>query len=109
VPQVLLTDADQHFLWLSASRPIGATGTPFTPDRQSWMRNAELDPDWLRIGGDIIGGKVFNAAFSPAGLTIPEPASLKHGLQKSAGRQITSFWPRERLRGRPNAPNFPVH
>ena len=76
VPQVLLTDADQHFLWLSASRPIDATGTPFTPDRQSWMRNAELDPDWLRIGTDIIGGTTFNAAFSLDGVTIPEPASL---------------------------------
>jgi len=76
VPQVLLTDADQHFLWLSASRPIDATGTPFAPDLQSWMRNAELDPDWLRIGTDIIGGTTFNAAFSLAGTTIPEPASL---------------------------------
>jgi len=76
VPQVLLTDADQHFLWLSASRPIDATGTPFMPDLQSWMRNAELDPDWLRIGTDIIGGTTFNAAFSLSGATIPEPTSL---------------------------------
>ena len=76
VPQVLLTDADQHFLWLSASRPIDATGTPFMPDLQSWMRNAELDPDWLRIGTDIIGGTTFNAAFTLNGVTIPEPASL---------------------------------
>jgi len=76
VPQVLLTDADQHFLWLSASRPIDATGTPFMPDLQSWMRNAELDPDWLRIGTDIIGGTTFNAAFTLNGATIPEPTSL---------------------------------
>jgi hypothetical protein len=80
VPQVLLSNADQHFLWLSASRPIDATmgGTPFTPDLQSWMRNAQLDPDWLRIGQDIVGGSpfpTFNAAFSLDGVTVPEPAS----------------------------------
>jgi hypothetical protein len=75
VPQVLLSDADQHFLWLSASRPIDATGTPFLPDLQSWMRNADLDPDWLRIGTDIIGGTTFNAAFTLTG-TVPEPSSL---------------------------------
>jgi len=76
VPQVLLTDPNEHFLWLSASRPIDGTGTPFTPDLQSWMRNAQLDPDWLRIGTDIIGGVMFNAAFSLDGVTVPEPASL---------------------------------
>ena len=46
------------------------------PDLQSWMRNAELDPDWLRIGTDIIGGTTFNAAFTLNGATIPEPTSL---------------------------------
>jgi PEP-CTERM motif len=76
VPQVLLSDPDQHFLWLSASRPIDGTGTPFLPDLQSWMRNADLDPDWLRIGTDIIGGTTFNAAFTLTGVAVPEPASL---------------------------------
>jgi hypothetical protein len=71
VPQVLLTDPNQHFLWLSASRPIDATGTPFPPgvtDLQSWIRNFQLEPDWLRIGSDIVGtpaaGPTFNAAFT---------------------------------------------
>jgi hypothetical protein len=78
VPQALLTDPDQHFLWLSASRPIDATGTPFPPgvtDLQSWIRNAQLDPDWLRIGTDIVGGTTFNAAFTLVG-QVPEPPSL---------------------------------
>lgn len=77
VPQVLLSDATQHFLWLSGSRPIDATGTPFAPDLQSWIRNAQLDPDWLRIGQDVVGGTAkFNAAFSLTGETVPEPASM---------------------------------
>lgn len=76
VPQVEV--ADGEFLWLSAPRPIVPPGTPFTPDLQSWIRNQNLQPDWLRIGTDIIGGApapTFNAAFSLDG-EIPEPASL---------------------------------
>jgi hypothetical protein len=76
VPQVLLLNPDDHFLWLSAARPN--VTTPFAPDLQAWMRNDSLDPDWLRVGTDIVGGSpapTFNAAFSLAGETIPEPAS----------------------------------
>lgn len=77
VPQVELSDPSQHFRWLSASRPIDATGTPFTPDLQAWIRNAQLDPDWLRIGTDVVGAGTFNMAFSLAGQTVvPEPATL---------------------------------
>ena len=76
VPQVSLGDPNQHFLWLSASRPIDSTGTPFTPDLQAWIRNAQLDPDWLRIGTDVVGQGTFNMAFSLAGQTVPEPATL---------------------------------
>ena len=59
-----------------------ATGTPFAPDLQSWIRNDNLAPDWLRAGTDVVGGSpapTFNAAFSLAGETatvIPEPAGL---------------------------------
>jgi hypothetical protein len=46
VPQVGLSSGT--FLWLSAPRPLVPPGTPFAPDLQSWIRNANLDPDWLR-------------------------------------------------------------
>lgn len=70
VPQVLLSSGD--FLWLSAPRPIVAPGTPFSQDLQAWIRNANLDPDWLRVGTDIVGGNpapTFNGAFSLGGET----------------------------------------
>ena len=76
IPQVQVTGGD--FLWLSAPRPIVAPGTPFMPDLQSWTRDAFLDPDWLRIGTDIVDGAnapTFNAAFSLEGV-VPEPGSL---------------------------------
>ena len=76
VPQVLLADPGQHFRWLSASRPIDGTGTGFAPDLQAWIRNAQLDPDWLRVGTDIIGAGTFNMAFSLNGQTVPEPAAM---------------------------------
>jgi PEP-CTERM motif len=74
VPQVEVTGGE--FLWLSGQRP---TVPPFAPDLQSWTRDASLDPDWLRIGTDIVGGSpapTFNAAFSLTGNTTPEPSSL---------------------------------
>jgi len=37
---------------------------------QAWIRNANLAPDWLRIGTDIIGAGTFNT-FSLSGDTIP--------------------------------------
>jgi hypothetical protein len=79
VPQVALTDGGQ-FYWLSASRPISGAGTtPFAPDLQAWTRDAALDPDWLRVGTDIVGGlpaPTFNASFSLDGTTVPEPSSI---------------------------------
>ncbi len=76
VPQVTLTNPAQHFLWLSATNPIVAPGTPFVPDRQAWIRNASLDPDWLRVETDIIGSTATNAAFSLVGEAVPEPGTL---------------------------------
>jgi hypothetical protein len=79
VPQVQLDNGD--FFWLSAPKPIVFPGTPFPPgvtDLQSWTRDQFLDPDWLRIGTDIVGGvtpPTFNAAFSVTG-DIPEPTSM---------------------------------
>ena len=74
IPQVDV--ARGEFLWLSAPRPIVAPGTPFTPDLQSWIRNENLAPDWLRVGTDITHQGPFNAAFSLKGETVaavPEP------------------------------------
>jgi hypothetical protein len=78
VPTVSV-NGDGNFLWLSAAKPIVAPGTPFPPgftDLQSWVRNADLDPDWLRVGADIVGGTAFNASFSLDGTAVPEPGTL---------------------------------
>lgn len=80
VPVVDVTDGE--FRWLSAAKPIGGSGTPFSPDLQTWIRNDSLSPDWLRVGTDIIGGSpppTFNASFSLSGnteSTVPEPGTL---------------------------------
>ena len=77
VPQVQVTGGE--FLWLSAPRPIAPPGTPFplgSTDLQSWIRNAALDPDWLRVGTDITHQGPFNAVFALSGNTVaavPEP------------------------------------
>jgi uncharacterized repeat protein (TIGR01451 family) len=70
VPQVAITTAAGNFYWLSAPKPIVSPGTPFSPDLQSWIRDENLSPDWLRVGTDIVGGSpapAFNAVFSLAG------------------------------------------
>jgi len=75
IPQVELTGSD-NFFWLSSERPI-VSGTPFVPDLQSWIRNGNLDPDWSRIGTDIVGGSpapTFNGSFSLTG-TVPDTGS----------------------------------
>jgi len=105
VPQVLLTSGD--FLWLSAPKPIVAPGTAFMPDLQSWIRNDDLAPDWLRIGSDIIGtpatGPTFNAAFSLTG-SVPEPGSL---VLVGAGLVVAWWWWRRSKRGgTPDDPNL---
>ncbi len=73
VPQVEL--ASGNFFWLSAAGPA-----IFNGDLQAWIRNANLDPDWLRAGTDIIGGGAnaprFNESFALTGETVPEPATL---------------------------------
>jgi hypothetical protein len=80
VPQVQLSNGD--FFWLSAPKPIVPPGTPFPPgfnDLQTWIRNEDLQPDWLRVGTDVVGGSpapTFNAAFTLSGLEVPEPSSV---------------------------------
>ncbi len=60
-------------------------------DRQAWIRNSNLAPDWLRIGTDIIGGATpptFEMTFSLTGETIPEAGTpgqaACHGQTTSA-------------------------
>jgi hypothetical protein len=77
VPQVKLASGD--FLWLSAPKPIVSPGTAFpagSTDLQAWIRNTGLDPDWLRIGTDIVGtSTTYNGTFSLSG-TICQPIAL---------------------------------
>jgi hypothetical protein len=91
IPQVQVIGTG-NFLWLSAPKP---TVPPFTGDLQSWIRNENLDPDWLRIGTDIVGGTTpptFNASFSLNGDTLggggaaaPLPPGVWAGLVTAAG------------------------
>jgi hypothetical protein len=100
IPQVEVSGG--QFLWLSAPKPIVPPGTPFPPgstDLQSWTRDAALDPDWLRVGTDIVGppaaggpAPTFNAAFSLTG-AVPEPGTL---LLIGTGT-IALWWRRKRI------------
>ena len=70
-PEVLVNGAD--FFFLSAPKPIVAPGVAIPGDLQAWIRNTNLSPDWLRIGGDIIGGDpkpAFNMTFSLSGFSL---------------------------------------
>jgi len=76
-PEVQVTGSD--FLYVSAPKPIVPPGTPLSLDLQAWIRNSALNPDWLRIGTDIVGPlpappapPTFNMTFSLAGETIPD-------------------------------------
>jgi hypothetical protein len=93
VPEVNLGDAG-NFLWLSAPKPIVAPGTPFTPDLQTWIRTdgvGALAPDWSRIGTDITHQGPFNAAFSLAGITVPEPSTWTMMLIGFAGLGFAAY------------------
>jgi hypothetical protein len=66
VPQVRLQGRGSDFLWLSTPR----TAPVFTGDLQMWIRDSNLDPDWLRVGTDVVGGApapTFNGSFSVSG------------------------------------------
>jgi hypothetical protein len=64
-PSVQVKNNLGDFLWASAPHP------QFTGDLQQWVRNSNLDPDWLRVGTDIVGGTTFNGSFSLIGETFP--------------------------------------
>ena len=77
-PEAELASGD--FLFLSALKTLPAPG-----DLQSWIRNDDLAPDWLRIGTDITHQGPFNAAFSLTGITVPEPSTWAMMLTGFAG------------------------
>ena len=87
VPQVQLSDGD--FLWLSAAKPIDASGTPFprgSPTCKAGPAMIEgIAPDWLRVGTDITHQGPFNASFSLSGAVVPEPSTWAMMLLGFAG------------------------
>jgi hypothetical protein len=105
IPQVEVSGGE--FLWLSAPKPIVAPGTPFPAgktDLQAWTRDQFLDPDWLRVGTDIVGppptggpAPTFNMTFSLTGETVPEPSS--YVLLGSALAAVLAFGRKKLLRG----------
>ena len=87
-PEVLVTGGD--FLYLSAPRPIVPPGNAFVGDRQAWIRNSNLSPDWLRIGTDIVAdGDTFNMAFSLNGGTVANAGTP--GAANCKGKTISAL------------------
>ena len=87
-PEVLVTGGD--FLYLSAPRPIVPPGNAFVGDRQAWIRNSAISPDWLRVGTDIIAdGDTFNMAFSLSGETVPNAGTP--GTVNCKGKSISAL------------------
>src|SRR5690349_8005674 len=84
-PEVLLSSGD--FLYLSAPKVI-----PAPKDLQAWIRNTNLNPDWLRIGTDIVGGAPapnFNMTFSLTGESVPEAGTP--GQADCHGKSISAL------------------
>jgi hypothetical protein len=89
-PEVLVTDANANFLFLSVPRPIVPPGNAFLGDKQAWIRNSNLAPDWLRIGTDIIvDGDTFNMAFALNGETVPNAGTP--GTVTCKGKTISAL------------------
>ena len=94
-------------LFLRASGPAGrrrfllAVGAETDPSRPGPFRPAKLDaddispdnlePDWLRVGTDIVGAGAFNAAFSLTGSTVPEPSTWAMMLLGFAGLGFAAY------------------
>jgi len=71
IPKVKLSSGT--WFWLSAGSP-----PHFPGDLQAWIRDSNLDPDWLRVGTDIVGSGKFNASFSlSAGREVFLPVVLR--------------------------------
>jgi hypothetical protein len=84
-----------NFLWLSAPKPIVAPGTPFVGDLQAWIRSGRLDPDWLRIGADIVGGTpapAFNMVLKLEGSGQPCRADFNNDGDVATDADIEDFF-----------------
>jgi hypothetical protein len=77
-PEVFSTSG--NFLWLSAPKPVAPP--LFVGDLQSWIRNDNLAPDWLRIGTDITAQGPFNASFSLFGETDQDADGVPDSLDQ---------------------------
>jgi hypothetical protein len=54
---------------------------PFSSDLQTWTRDGAIEPYWLQVGIDIVGGSsapTFNAAFVLNGVMVPVPSPERH-------------------------------
>jgi hypothetical protein len=105
VPQVSVGNGGQ-FYWLSSARPIVPPGTPFSPDVEAWVRDANLAPDWLRVGTDVVGTGTFNAAFTLTGTVLdpaPVPVDGRLALALLGGALVAAAAIRRRRARRPGA------
>jgi hypothetical protein len=84
-PEALLSGGG-NFLFLSAAGP-----PLFAGDLQSWTRNDDLAPDWLRIGTDVTHQGPFDAAFSLSGNVVPEPSTWAMMLLGFAGLGFAGY------------------
>jgi len=86
VPQFTVTTG--NLLWLSAPKT-----TPAPADLQTWIRDANLEPDWLRIGTDIVGGATppqINAAFSLSGTTSTISVNANNASPLTAAQGLST-------------------
>ncbi|HEX3107780.1 MAG TPA: Ig domain-containing protein [Thermoanaerobaculia bacterium] len=86
VPQFNVTNG--NLLWLSAPKT-----TPAPADLQTWIRDSALEPDWLRIGTDIVGGTTppqYNAAFSLSGTTSTITVNANNASPLTAAQGLST-------------------
>jgi hypothetical protein len=64
-------------------------------DLQAWIRSGRLDPDWLRIGADIVGGSpapAFNMVLELEGSGQPCRADFNNDGDVATDADIEAFF-----------------